>query len=311
MFESKSEASYLILEDRGVIALEGVDARDFLQGLISNDVNRVSANRAIWAALLTPQGKFLFDFFIAEMPGPNGALVLDCEAARLIELKKKLTLYKLRSRVEVRDASADFRVAAAFGDGALGALGLADTQGAAIAFGGGVAFTDPRLAKMGGRAILAGKDAEAALGRAGLKGAARADYDALRIPLGLPDGAKDMTPEKAILLENGFDELGGVDWNKGCYMGQELTARTKYRGLIKKRLMPVTIEGPAPEPGTPVLTGGKEAGEMRSSAGNIGLALMRLEHIDAAGAGPRFTAGEATVTPRLADWMQIHKAEEN
>ena len=119
--------------------------------------------------------------------------------------------------------------------------------------------------------------------------------------LGLPDGSRDMVVEKATLLESGFDELNGVDWDKGCYMGQELTARTKYRGLTKKRLMPVDIDGPVPPSGTPVMVDGKEAGEMRSARGGVGLALIRLEHLDKA-AGARFTAGEARITPRKPDW---------
>jgi len=305
-----SEASFLNLEDRGVIALEGVDAREFLQGLVSNDVTRATAESAVWAALLTPQGKFLHEFFITEL---NGVLLLDCEAAGLDALKKKLSMFKLRSKVDVRDASDDFIVAAAFGGGALEALGLADSQGAAIAFGGGVAFTEPRHIEAGARAILpkngTGDAAVAALKDAGLTEGAREDYDSLRISLGLPDGSRDMIPEKAILLENGFDELHGVDWDKGCYMGQELTARTKYRGLIKKRLMPVAIEGPAPEAGTPLMLGDKEAGEMRSHSGKLGLALVRLEHLE--GGVPALTAGDATLTPRPPEWMEIRKAEGN
>src|SRR6185503_18496273 len=108
-----------------------------------------------------------------------------------------------------------------------------------------------------------------------------AEYEALRLELGVPDGSRDLPVEKAILLENGFDELHGIDWQKGCYMGQELTARTKYRGLVRKRLLPVEIEGPLPAPGTPVMAGDKEAGEMRSGADGLGLALLRLEHLEA------------------------------
>ena len=140
--------------------------------------------------------------------------------------------------------------------------------------------------------------AAAALEAAGFGPADLADYDRLRISQGVPDGSRDLEVEKSILLENGFDELHGVDWDKGCFMGQELTARTHYRALIKKRLMPVAIDGPAPAPGTPVLAGGKEAGIMRSAVDGLGLALLRLEFLDAA----PFTAGEAQLTPRKPDW---------
>jgi hypothetical protein len=106
--------------------------------------------------------------------------------------------------------------------------------------------------------------------------------------------------ERSPLLENGFDELHGIDWDKGCFMGQELTARTKYRALIKKRLLPVAIEGPAPEPGTPVTAAGKDAGVLRSSVDGVGLALLRLEHLEA-----QLSAGEARLTAKKPDWVDI------
>jgi folate-binding protein YgfZ len=130
-----------------------------------------------------------------------------------------------------------------------------------------------------------------------------ADYERLRLECGLPDGSRDLVVEKAILLESNFDELHGVDWNKGCYMGQELTARTKYRGLVKKRLLPVEIAGAAPPAGTPVLLGDKDAGEMRSAADGKGLALLRLEQLERALKGEgRLTAGDAVLTPHKPDW---------
>jgi hypothetical protein len=142
-----------------------------------------------------------------------------------------------------------------------------------------------------------------ALETAGFAAADRGAYDALRIHLGLADGSRDMEVEKAILLENGFDELHGVDWDKGCYMGQELTARTRYRGLIKKRLVPVAVDGPLPAPGTPVMFEGKEAGEIRSGVEGAALALMRLEYLDrAAASGQPFTAADARITAHKPDW---------
>ncbi|MGB8840427.1 MAG: folate-binding protein, partial [Aliidongia sp.] len=122
-----------------------------------------------------------------------------------------------------------------------------------------------------------------------------AEWDRLRLTLGVPDGTRDLVPEKSILLENGFDELNGIAWDKGCYIGQELTARTKYRGLIKKRLMPVVIKGLLPEPGTLVLRAdGGEAGEIRSGREDRALAVIRLEALDAGGV---LTVGGARVIP--------------
>lgn len=294
-----SEQTFVILEDRGVLAIAGDDARTFLQGLISNDINKVTEDHAIHAALLTPQGKYLHDFFIAQAPG--GALLVDGERARLDDLAKRLKLYKLRAKVTVEDQSDAWRVAAL--TGGAGTAALAPEAGAAQAMDGGVLFTDPRLAALGARAILPMDSAEATLGGLGLSAGDRAFYDLQRLALGVPDGSRDLVVDKSILLESGFDELNGVDWKKGCYMGQELTARTKYRGLIKKRLLPVEIEGPLPEAGTPVTLDGKEVGELRSSAadgaGGRGLALIRLEHLEAGGP---FEAAGARIIPHKPDW---------
>ena len=307
-----SAPRYAILEDRGVLALSGADTRAFLQGLVSNDVTRVDPSRAVWAALLTPQGKFMHDFFVAELAG---AILLECEKARLPDLKRRLGLYKLRAKVTLDDRSDVFAVAALFGASALALLGISEAAGQARAFAGGVAFADPRLVAAGARAIAPRESLRAAATAAGFAEASAADYDRARIALGLPDGSRDLEIERAILLENGFEELNGIDWNKGCYMGQELTARTKYRGLVRKRLMPVAIEGPAPAPGTPVMAGDEEAGEMRSSCvcapdgatrDGLGLALLRLEKIEAAeAAGIPLRAGLATLTPQKPAWAKF------
>jgi len=293
-----SQPQALILDDRGVLAVEGPDGRSFLQGLISNDVEKVSAERAIWAALLTPQGKFLHEFFIFN-PEPE-VLLLDCEAVRLADLKKRLSLYKLRSKVTVRDASDSFFVAALFGEGALDRLGLPAEPGRTAPLAGGQVAVDPRLAGLGARAMMVRPAGAAALDLPGFDPAERADYDRRRISLGVPDGSRDLQVEKAILLENGFEELHGIDWDKGCFMGQELTARTRYRGLVKKRLLPVRFDGPAPAPGSQVTCEGKDAGTLCSSIGDRGLALLRLERLD----GP-LEAGGTVLTPQRPDWIKL------
>ena len=289
-----SDKSALVLAARGVIRVTGADRQDFLQGLVSADVGKASGERAVWSAFLTPQGKFLHEFFLVER---DEAFLLDCEAARLADLMRRLKIYKLRSQVALEDASGELAVAVLFGAQALDALGLPAEAGRAAALAGGLAFVDPRLAGLGARAILPRDGAEAALADAGFAAAPLEAYDRLRISLGVPDGSRDLEVEKSILLENGFDELGGVDWNKGCFMGQELTARTKYRALIKKRLVPVTFDGPAPAPDTPVMADGKEAGVMRSAVEGLGLALLRLEHLEAP-----LMAGDLAVKPRKPDW---------
>lgn len=288
----------ILLEQRAVLRLTGEDRRAFLQGLVSNDVEKAGRDRAIHAAFLTPQGKFLHEFFLVER---DDAFLIDCEAARRDDFRKRLSMYRLRSKVAV-EAADDLAVYALIGDGAAEAAGLSPQPGAAGPLGGGVAFVDSRLAEAGLRAILSAAGAAVALEQAGFPEGAFAEWDRLRLSLGLPDGSRDMEIEKAILLENGFEELNGVDFQKGCYMGQELTARTKYRGLVKKRLMPVAIDGPAPAPGTPLMLGGKEAGEMRSSCGDLGLAVVRLEALEG---GAELVAGEARLRPTKPGWAKF------
>lgn len=295
-------AAYLLPEQRGLLAIGGEDRRSFLQGLVSNDVTRVAPDRAIWTALLTPQGKYLHDFFIAEI---GDSLHLDCEAARRQDLLRRLSLYKLRSKVTVTDVTDNHAVALAFGEGAFAALGLPAEPGHARAIGGGIAFVDPRLAALGARAILPRASAEATLRGAGLEAGDPGAYDHLRIAQGVPDGSRDLKIEKAILLENGFDELNGIDWDKGCYMGQELTARTRYRGLVRKRLMPVRVDGPVPEAGAAIMLGDKEAGEIVSTADGLALAMMRLEFLEPAPAPGSFSVGAARLTPVKPGWARF------
>ena len=198
------------------------------------------------------------------------------------------------------DRTDDFAVAALFRGGAAAALGLEGGPGSAVPFGDGAAYVDPRLAAAGVRAVLPAANARQVIEAAGFAPADAADYDRWRLERGLPDGSRDLITEKSILLESGFEELNGIDWDKGCFMGQELTARTKYRGLVKKRLVPVEIDGPAPAPGTPVTADGKDVGVLRSTADGLGLALIRLEHMEAP-----LSAGAARLTPIKPAWMKV------
>ncbi len=193
-------------------------------------------------------------------------------------------------------------VAVCFGAAALAPLDLPDTPGMTRAIGDGAVYVDPRLSEIGARAVLPADKAAAMMEDAGLAHADRAAYDAARIALGLPDGSRDLEVEKALLMENGFDELNGVDWDKGCYMGQELTARTHYRALIKKRLVPVRVDGAMPAPGTSVTCDGKEVGTLRSGADGMALALLRLEGFDT---DAPLRADAATLLPQKPDWARF------
>jgi len=292
---------------RGVIAVEGEDRQAFLQGLISNDTRRVSNARAIYSAFLTPQGKFLHDFCLVEATGPEGPrYLLSPETARRADLIKRLSMYRLRSKVRIVDLAEEWAVVYFHGPDALKKLELPAEPGAARTLGAGIAFTDPRLPALGAVAFMARGEIDGLSGVFGFMPAPIADYDALRTRLGVPSGSRDLIPEKAILLENGFDELRGVDWDKGCYMGQELTARTRYRGLVRKRLLPVEITGPAPEAGTPLMLGDTEAGEFRglTADGKLGLAMIRLEHL-ARARSEGLTAAASRLRPFVPDWMRL------
>ena len=294
-----ADASFVLLDDRGILAVSGPDRRPFLQGLVSNDVDKVSPRAARYAAFLTAQGKYLHDFMMAQA---GESILLDAEAARLGDLKRRLSMYRLRAKVSL-DERPNLAVAAVFGADTTTILGLPSEPGAARPFGLGVVFVDPRLAMLGARAILPRERARAVLADAGIAETGFDSYDRLRLSLGIPDGSRDLVLEKSILLEAGFDELNGVDWEKGCYIGQELTARTKYRGLVKRRLMPVRIKGPTPSPGTIVTADGREIGEMRSSRDGLGLALLRIEPVRE---GKTLAAGEATLVPVRPAWMRLN-----
>ena len=267
----QASAGITPLPSRGVIEITGADRVAFLQGLVSNDVEAAAPGHAIWAALLTPQGKYLADFFIFS---DGNTLLLDCDRDAMPMLLTRLPRFRLRADVKV--AARD-------------ALSVYAGWNADVPLG--IAAPDPRLPNAGFRLL---SDAPVAAT------ATAADYDRHRLALGLPDGARDLEPEKTVLLEAGFDELHGISWTKGCYMGQELTARTKYRGLLKRRLVPVAVDGPLPAPGAPVLRDGVEIGTMRSGLDRRGLAVVRIDAL-----GASLLCGEATLRPDVPDWISL------
>ncbi len=267
-----------LLPDRGVVEVAGADRVAFLQGLVSNDVAAAAPGRAVWAALLTPQGKWLADFFIL---ADADRLLLDCERGQAEFLVQRLGRYRLRSAVTLSDHSASLAVHVAWG----GVPTLPD---------GAIAAPDPRLPEAGWRVLSHSPMAESA---------GPEDWDRHRLRLGLPDGSRDLEADRTVLLEAGFDELGGVSWSKGCYMGQELTARTKYRGLIKRRLVPVAIAGPIPKPGSPIVARGAEVGTMRSSRDELGLAVLRFDALT-----QPLECEQARLTPRLPAWLRLPEA---
>jgi folate-binding protein YgfZ len=240
------------LSDRAVIALEGPEARDFLQGLITNDLTGLVPGQGLYAALLAPQGKILFDFFIAE---GDGAVLLDCEAVSAEALVKKLKLYRLRARIEIALRPQ------------LGVYAGLTGRPAERA----ITYADPRLAALGTRSIGALAEMPSEL-------PGPAIYHATRIALGVPEG-RDFGSDKIFALDAGLDELHAIAFAKGCYIGQELTARMKHRGTARKRILTVSADTALPDGGD-VMAGDTAIGELMAAYGTKAFALVRLDRLE-------------------------------
>jgi hypothetical protein len=262
------------LEDRGVVRVSGEDAASFLQGVLTNDVQKLEPREARYAALLTPQGKILFDALVARLPADSGdAFLLDCAGAQAADFAKRLGFYKLRAKVTIADESADHGVLAYWGGEPENAPGA-------------IVYADPRAAELGYREVLPRAKA-AAIGEASL-----AEYDALRVFLGVPKGGVDFPYGDTFPHEANMDALRGVDFEKGCYVGQEVVSRMKHRGGPRKRVVRVTLGGDPPAPGTPVLDGELAVGTLGAAAGRQALALLRLDRAeDARAAGRELSVG--------------------
>lgn len=278
---------YTILDDRRLLKISGEEAESFLQGLLTVDVAKLAPGQLRYAALLSPQGKFLHDMFIAFW---QGAYWLDCNATRLPDLRQRLAMYKLRSKV-LLELQEGYGVAA---------LWQGDITGESTDV---FSARDPRLEAMGWRVItpVATLDAWCA---AKAQPATADAYQAWRISHAIPDGALDMIPDKSLLLEFGFEALHGVDFNKGCYVGQEVTARSKFRAQLKKSVYAVSGNQPLPAAGTEIHAGDQPIGEVRSSQGANGLAVLRTQELEAAQAeGLPLVAGGVAISAELPKWL--------
>lgn len=269
-----------VLPDRRVVAISGADRVKFLQGLMTNDVRRLAPDRALYGGFLTGQGKLLYDAFaIAD----GERILIDIAANLAGDLVKRLIGFKLRAAVEIGETAPALAVAAAWGPGAATKLELEPTEGAAgnRAFAEPHhAFVDPRIADLGVRLIYPADFAMAAkLTPLGFVAATVADYTAHRLSLGIADTA-EIGGEVCYPLEANFEMLHGVDFKKGCYVGQELTARMKFRGIQRKRILPVSGAAALPEAGTSVTSDGTELGPLIAASGTQGLALLRLDRLD-------------------------------
>ena len=290
------------LKNREIVKVLGRDSRNFLQGMISNDIRKVSKNHSIYAAFLTPQGKFLNDFFIMEF---KDHLLLDCEKGREDSLMERLENYKLGSDVTFQKQES-YKVFALIAEN-FSMFNLEKKPlGSTVCFDTAVAFLDPRHERLGLRFIVPEKEGEEFFRKKGFTSATFDDYEKLRIPLGVPDGSRDIEIEKGLLMESGLNELNGIDWEKGCYLGQELTARTKFRALLKQRLIPVKSKDSCPERESEVFFQKEFAGTVRSGIGNYAIALLKIDCLkEQKRTGKSFVSQGKTLTPILPDWIKI------
>lgn len=283
-----------LLPDRGVVKVSGEDARGFLNGLITTDVTLLHPDSGRFGALLTPQGKIIVDFLIAEAPARHGGgFLLDCPRALAQGLADKLGFYKLRAKVAVENLSDNLGVLAAWdGDPAVRP---------------DLAFADPRDAALGWRILTSGEPAQKVADLIGADLLDNAAYEAHRIATGIPRGGLDFMYSDAFPHETNMDLLHGVDFDKGCYVGQEVVSRMQHRGTARTRIVRIILDGPSPEVGTSILAGDKPVGTMGSTAGPNGLALIRTDRVaDALSAGAPLTAGGLVI--RLADPNSVQSA---
>jgi folate-binding protein YgfZ len=268
-----------LLPDRGVVKVSGNDARDFLNGLVTTDMTPLLPGLGRFGALLTPQGKITTDFLITEAPaGHGGGFLLDCPRVLAQGLADKLGFYRLRAKVVIENLSDSLAVLAAWdGDPALKP---------------DLAFADPRSETLGWRILVPEELAQKAADLIGAEMVDSAAYEAHRIASGVPRGGLDFIYGDAFPHETNMDRLHGVDFDKGCYVGQEVVSRMQHRGTARTRTVRIILDGPAPEPGATILAGDKSVGTIGSAAGRNGLALMRIDRVaDALDAAVPLTSG--------------------
>lgn len=240
-----------IHNNRSIITLSGPDRKKLLQGIITNNIDLLTGDNGVYSALLTPQGKFLHDFFLIEK---DGVIYLDCEAERMPDLFRRLLMYRLRSNVEIIDQSEKYTV--------ITSAEKIDNES--------ITYADPRHGQMGYRCITEKDHVDDAIEA----------YHERRIKLGIPEGTNDFIPEKSTIHEGHFEEINGVDFEKGCYVGQEVIARMKYRGKIKKVMFPVTLSDNAPTFGSDIIDeNGNKIGNLRSTCDKYAIALFRTENM--------------------------------
>src|ERR1700691_4694674 len=293
MAETSARMKAALLPDRGVVKVAGEDARTFLHGLLSANILTLTPGAARFGALLSPQGKILSDFIIVEAPPQaGGGFFLDVPTDLAKPLVDKLNLYKLRSRVIIENLSEVLGVVAAWDGTGMTALGLA--------------YADPRLGALGLRAMLPPHRTADAAADLGAIIVDASEYEAHRIALAIPHGGAAFKSGDAFPHEADMDQLGGVDFAKGCYVGQEVVSRMEHRGIARTRVLPVRYRGASPQPGEPITSGQRQIGIMGSASSGHGLALLRIDRMaEALREGEPLVAAGIPIEPLKPDWAHF------
>ena len=298
-----------LLPNRGVIKVVGDGARSFLHGLVTADVLALAPGTARFCALLTPQGKIIADFLMTEAPAPDGGgFFLDVSRTLCGALIAKLNLYKLRAKVIVEDLSDTLGVLAAWdGSGTTNNTAAKNTTTQQ-----GLSFADPRLPALGLRVMLPPHRAAAAAAELGATLVEANEYEAHRIALGVPQGGLDFSYGDAFPHETDMDQFGGVDFTKGCYVGQEVVSRMEHRGTARTRVVPVRYDGAAPAAGTAVTAGDRPIGTFGSAEAGRALALLRLDRVaDALARNESLSAGGVPIHLVKPEWARFTFPDES
>jgi tRNA-modifying protein YgfZ len=282
-----------LLPNRGVVKVAGDGARNFLHGLVTADILNLKVGEARFGALLTPQGKIIADFIVAEAPARDGGgFFLDVPRAQAVALVDRLNLYKLRAKVLIEDLSEILTVLAAWNGKAVAASGLS--------------YPDPRLPELGIRVMLPPHLAAPAAAELGATLVDAKEYEAHRIGLGVPRGGVDFSYGDAFPHEADMDQLAGVDFEKGCYVGQEVVSRMEHRGTARTRAVPISFDGDAPPAGAAIVAGNRQLGHLGSTATGHGIALVRLDRVaDALAHGEPLVVAGKPIRLVKPNWAQF------
>ena len=288
-----------ILEDRGILFINGLDAKEFLQNLVTNDINKVDNSNSCFASLLTPQGKFLFDFLIVKHK--NGYFI-DCEKKQADNLFKKLNIYKLRSKVEIMNLSNEFVVAAFSYEKFMSFKEAKDILGYTFKYREDPILLDPRHKKLGGRLIINLEKLYLSLKKLDLKSAEPNEYYKFSHELGIPQRNMDKLSDKLFGIECNFEELNGIDFKKGCYVGQENTSRIKLRNKLSKRLLPIQLIKGNLEEGASIFNNENEVGKVLINNDQpFGLIKYLSDHFNHEA---EFRSENATFKIKKPDWIK-------